>query len=157
MDIKIREFQPSDQAAAEALILAGLEEHWGTLDPTLNPDLNNIAATYAAGAFLVAVAPNGDLIGTGALKPVAAATGEIVRMSVARAWRRRGIGRRMLVALIDVARTRGYTRIILETTATWAGARAFYQAAGFRVTHYAGGDVYFEKAITGTTQRTSSH
>ncbi len=144
--ITIRPFRATDQSAVKALILAGLEEHWGTLDPTLNPDLNDIATTYNDATFLVAVTQDGDtdrIIGTGALKPLNATTGEIVRMSVAQAWRRRGIGRHVLDALIADARVRGLSNIVLETTATWAGARAFYEDAGFRVTYFLDGDVYF--------------
>ena len=35
--IRIRPFDPSDQPAARALILAGLREHWGWLEPGTNP------------------------------------------------------------------------------------------------------------------------
>jgi len=44
--IRLRRFDPTDQEDAKALILAGLADHWGELDPTLNPDLNNIAESY---------------------------------------------------------------------------------------------------------------
>ncbi len=64
-------------------------------------------------------------------------------MSVAADCRRRGIGRRILDALIAAGRERAYARIILETTQTWDGAIAFYQAAGFEITHHQDGDVYF--------------
>jgi hypothetical protein len=67
-EITLRLFRPEDQTAVKNLILAGLKEHWGTLDPTLNPDLNDIAQTYANATFLVAW--EGDrIIGTGALVP----------------------------------------------------------------------------------------
>ncbi|MCZ7673141.1 MAG: hypothetical protein M5U34_41515 [Chloroflexi bacterium] len=50
-----RPFSPTDQAAAKALILAGLAEHWGTLDLSLNSDLNDIQASYVdnGGVFIV--------------------------------------------------------------------------------------------------------
>ncbi|MCP4415536.1 MAG: hypothetical protein GY805_02870, partial [Chloroflexi bacterium] len=44
--IVIRPFHPQDQSATKQLILAGLVEHWGELDPSLNPDLNDIARSY---------------------------------------------------------------------------------------------------------------
>jgi GNAT superfamily N-acetyltransferase len=148
-DLVIREFAPSDQQAARALILAGLEEHWGELDPTLNGDLDDIAASYAEGTALVATLGD-QLVGTGMLipyhghgKPNAV---QIVRMSVARRQRRRGIGRRLLSALLESARTQGYRWAILETTSTWEDAIAFYVSAGFQVTHHAGGNTYFIKA-----------
>ena len=63
-NLEIRPFQPSDQAIAKQLILEGLAEHWGTLDPTLNPDLNDIAQSYTEGNFIVALL-DGHIIGTG--------------------------------------------------------------------------------------------
>ena len=40
--ITIRPFQSEDQQQVRDLILTGLEEHWGSLDPSKNPDLENI-------------------------------------------------------------------------------------------------------------------
>ena len=145
--LSLRPFRPNDQCAVKALILAGLKEHWGTLDPSLNPDLDDIATTYADATFLLAC-QGSRIVGTGVLKPRDTDAGEIVRMSVAADCRRRGIGRRILDALIADARDRGYARIILETTQTWAGAIAFYQNAGFEITHHQDGDVYFVMELT---------
>jgi putative acetyltransferase len=141
-DITISPFKPDDQAEVKALILAGLGEHWGTIDPTLNPDLNDIATTYAGATFLVAWLA-GSVVGTGALVPRAQGRAEIVRMSVAASLRRHGLGRRILTELIAAARTAEYRQITLETTDTWSEVIAFYQRCGFHITHYQGGDVYF--------------
>jgi len=135
-------FQRENQAAAKALILAGMQEHWGVLDESKNPDLDDIAAAYADGVFLVAW-QNREIVGTGAFRPLSDDTVEIVRMSVKRENRRQGIGRAMLAALCHAAYQRGYRRAILETTASWQDVIAFYQAFGFEITHYASGDVYF--------------
>lgn len=144
--IRITPFRPEDQDAARALILAGLTERWGALDPTRNADLNDIAATYANGAFLCAW-DDAVLIGTGALVPRGSDEAEIVRMSVARAWRRHGVGRRLVEALLATARERGVRRLILETTETWSDAIAFYSRLGFVITHHRDGDVYFRLAL----------
>ncbi len=140
----IRDFRPADQVPARKLILSGLKEHWGKLDPTLNPDLRDIAATYADAVFLVAEhTPSQRIAGTGALVPRGDGIAEIVRMSVARPLRRHGLGTRLLQALIDRARALGLRQIILETTDTWTEVIAFYQRFGFRITHHQNGDVYF--------------
>ena len=54
-------------------------------------------------------------------------------MHTAEAALGRGIGRAMLTHLLEVARTRGFRRVSLETgtTAAFAPARALYQSAGF--------------------------
>jgi ribosomal protein S18 acetylase RimI-like enzyme len=140
--LHIRPFRPGDQHATRALILGGLAEHWSVLDAGKNPDLDDIAASYAAGLFLVACR-GGEVIGSGALLPAADGVGRIVRMSVARHARRQGIGSRILHALLAAARARGYHRVVLETTATWRGAIAFYQAHGFVFVAERAGDKHF--------------
>lgn len=141
-EIDILPFQPEDQAAVKQLVLAGLAEHWGEIDPTKNPDLNDIPASYSKGTFLVARI-QGRIVGCGALIPRAEKTGEIVRMSVAADMRRRGIARCILSQLIELARNKGFNQIILETTSTWTGVIEFYLRCGFHITHYKDGDVYF--------------
>jgi len=145
----IRPFQPADQPAARSLVLAGLAEHWGTLDPTLNPDLEDIAASFADGVFLTAWL-DGRLVGTGGLLPAGEGCMQVVRMSVAAALRRKGIARRILAALLEAARQSGCRRVILETTETWAEVIAFYLSCGFRITHHQDGDVYFETILDGS-------
>jgi GNAT superfamily N-acetyltransferase len=141
-DVVVRPFRPQDQAVARALILAGLVEHWGTLDPTKNPDLDDIAQSYADATFLL-VWQRGELVGTGALIPETPGVGRIVRMSVATHKRRRGLGSLILQQLIEHARAIGYHRLVLETTSTWLDVIAFYQRHGFRSVEERDGDTHF--------------
>ncbi len=142
--IKVLPFQPADQAPAKALILDGLVEHWGFLDEGLNPDLDDIATSYADGIFLVAWQDD-EIIGTGAFRPYSEKQVEIVRMSVKKDLRRRGIGRQILDELLRRAIKAGYEEAILETTESWQDVIDFYLNYGFEITHYADGDVYFRK------------
>lgn len=150
-DLTIERFRPADQPAARALILAGLEEHWGALDLSLNPDLNDIATSYSDGVFLVArlARLNGQLVGTGALIPEPEGVGRIARMSVAKSHRRLGIGARILHELLGEARRRGYTKVVLETTETWGDAINFYLRNGFGVVARRDGDMHFEMNLNG--------
>ncbi|MGB7537131.1 MAG: GNAT family N-acetyltransferase [Anaerolineales bacterium] len=141
-ELTIRPFQAEDQAAAKNLILDGLRERWKNLDPSKNPDLDDIAASYSGGRFRVAVL-GGRIVGTGALVPRAEGEMEVRRMSVRRDLRRRGIGGAILRRLIEDACASGCRRIILETTSDWKDAVAFYQKRGFCITHRQGGDTYF--------------
>lgn len=141
-DLTIQPFTPADQPAAKALILQGMEEHWGELDLSLNPDLNDIAASYADGVFLCAWL-DGELVGTGALVPEGKGVMRVVRMSVQRARRRMGIASRILSALLDEARRRGCHAIVIETTETWADAVGFYLRHGFRIVKHRDGEVHF--------------
>ena len=141
-DVIILSFQPENQAEVKNLILAGLAEHWGTIDPSKNPDLNDICSTYANAIFLVAWLQD-RIIGTGALVPKSNNTAEVVRMSVAANMRRQGIASQILQRLCDHARSRGYQRLVLETTETWHEVIEFYKRFGFQITHSLNGDVYF--------------
>jgi ribosomal protein S18 acetylase RimI-like enzyme len=147
MTVTIRDFQPVDQPAARTLILTGLGEHWGWIDETLNPDVDDIATNYAGETFLVAY--DGDqLIGTGALIHEADGEARVMRMSVAAAARRQRIGSQILEALIERARQRGYSKIVLETTATWSEVIAFYRRHGFRELGERDGEMHFERLLT---------
>ena len=144
--IRIRPFRPQDQAVAKSLILAGLEEHWGVLDPTLNPDLDDIAASYGEDVFVLAWQEE-QLVGTGALIHEAEGVVRIVRMSVDQTLRRLGIGSLMLDHLLQQARAAGYRQIVLETTSTWDDAIAFYQRHNFQVVGEWDGDTHFVRDL----------
>lgn len=134
--LEIRLFCAVDQEAAKQLVLAGLGEHWGWIDLTMNPDLNDIAVSYAAGIFLVGYLED-VLVATGALTPEVTAEGadalRVVRMSVRSDLRGQGIGRRMLDTLLDYACKQGCHLIVLETTSTWTDAVRFYTGYGFQL------------------------
>lgn len=146
MTVIIRDFVPADQTAARTLILTGLGEHWGWIDETRNPDVDDIAVNYAGQTFLVAE-DGGQLLGTGALIHETDDVARVVRMSVAAAMRRQGLGSQLLDALIARARQRDYRKIVLETTATWTEVIAFYQRHGFRELGVADGDMHFERLL----------
>lgn len=147
--IVIRPFRPTDQAQTRKLILAGLKEYWGTLDPAFNQDLKNITENYANAIFLVVEdSKTQHIVGSGALVPRGGGVAEVVRMSVTKALRRSGLGTRILQTLIDQARGLGLQKVILETTATWHEVIAFYQRFGFHITHHQDGDVYFAFDLT---------
>lgn len=146
----IRPFVAFDQAPVRALILAGLGEHWGFIDETLNPDLDDIAAAYPpeTSLFLVVEDPTGTLIGAGCLIEDDPATGRLVRMSVASSARGQGIGRRLVAELESAAHARGYVRLVCETTENWTDAVGLYLATGFTETGIWDGDRHFEKLLT---------
>jgi GNAT superfamily N-acetyltransferase len=142
-DVRIRRLRPEDRAAARELVLTGLEERWGSLDLTMNPDLDDMASAYAGATFLVAERGPGDgLVGTGALVYEAEGVDRIVRMSVAAGARRKGVGSRILNGLLESARGAGYRRVVLETTETWTNAIAFYERRGFREVGRRDGEVH---------------
>jgi predicted GNAT family N-acyltransferase len=67
---------------------------------------------------------NGEAVGTGRLLP----DGHVGRMAVLKPWRGRGIGGRILGALLELARRRGDREAALSAQ---VHAVAFYRAHGF--------------------------
>ena len=146
MSIVVRPFEWHDQDAARALILEGFRERFGEIDEALNPDLHDIAASYAGGLFVVAC--DGEVIaGTGALTRQPDGTAIVTRMSTAAVHRRQGVGRAVLDHLISHAAAIGCTRIVLGTNVEWTDAIAFYQACGFAEMRRTPTGVLFERAL----------
>ena len=76
---------------------------------------------------------DGHPLGVGALKHLTASHAELKSMHTAAGARGQGIGRAMLEFLVDLARTRGYERLSLETgtMAAFEPARTLYASIGF--------------------------
>ena len=146
--VVLTRFEPHHQAAARHLILEGLAEHWGSLDPAFNRNLADIAQSCREGIFLLAWIDD-RLIGTGALVPESEGVVRIVRMSVEKTVRRQGVGKLILAKLLECAREQSILKIVLETTATWDDAIAFYKRAGFRPIEVRDGDLHFELDLSG--------
>lgn len=148
--MQVHELRPELADAARSLILAGLGEHWGHVEPALNRDLDDLAATYAAGSVLVACVGE-HVVGTGAIVPRGERSAEIVRMSVAPAYRRSGLGRTLVRELVERARVWGMDRVVLETSARWTDVVRFYLGCGFTQTHFEDGefgrDAWFEMRL----------
>jgi len=73
------------------------------------------------------------LLGCGALKELNPKHGEVKSMRTPNALRRRGAGRALLAHVIDVARSRSYERLSLETGSMEAfePAQRLYESFGF--------------------------
>jgi putative acetyltransferase len=82
------------------------------------------------GAFLVVYA-DGNPVGCGAVRLVDAETGELKRMYMAPTVRGQGLGRRLVAALENEARSLGAKRLILETGIRQSAAIALYRKCGF--------------------------
>ncbi|MGB2695266.1 MAG: GNAT family N-acetyltransferase [Dehalococcoidia bacterium] len=130
--IVIRPFATKDQDAARRIIVDGLAEHFGHVDEDVNADLEDITTSYAGDVFVVAV-DAAAVVGTGALIYAGDGIGRVVRMSVRRRDRRRGIASAILARLIAHARERGYWRVVLET-GNWEDSIGFYASCGFHET-----------------------
>lgn len=151
--MRFEELDRKNQGEVRSLILAGLADHWDSVDPTLNPDLDDMTESYRDGRTVLARDPDGSLLGTGSLLPRSDGVAEIVRMSVATPARRRGIGRKIVEELLSTAMAWGVDTVILETTSTWEDVVAFYLECGFVITHVEespfGDNTWFERHLVG--------
>jgi predicted GNAT family N-acyltransferase len=96
-----------------------------------------------AGAWhWLAEAADGSPIGTARLLP----TGQVGRMAVLPAWRRRGVGTALLQTVLRDATARGVGGLWLNAQCSAAG---FYERAGFR----AEGPVFTEAGIAHRSMR----
>lgn len=86
------------------------------------------------GALLMA-SINGDLVGCCALRPLDNVdypnACEMKRLYVRKAFRKLGIGRQLVEAIMDCARLAGYDSVLLDTLSDMESARALYQDLHF--------------------------
>lgn len=85
------------------------------------------------GAAWLVVYDDGRPVACGGLRPLAPDTGEIKRMFVSAAARRRGHARRLLGELEGIARDAGNTKIRLLTTELLPEALDLYRSAGYTI------------------------
>jgi putative acetyltransferase len=109
-------------------VRALLDEHLAEMRRTSPPEsvhaLDPQALAVPGILFLSARDDDGTLLGCGALKTLAATEGELKSMRTAVAARGRGVAAAVLGAVLTAARSRGMTRISLET-----GAEPFFDPA----------------------------
>jgi GNAT superfamily N-acetyltransferase len=151
--IEIRQEAP-DGPAARALFVAYMDLVRARLGPAFEPTEDIFASAEAfrgPGAAWLVLYEDGTPVACGGLRPVRPGVGEIKRMFVAPAARRRGYGRRLLAELEAIARDAGHRRIRLLTTTVLAEARELYASAGYELasTERAGDrvDFWLEKEL----------
>lgn len=112
---------PGQETKFEAYIARSLEE-----------ELERIPDYYAPeGWGFWVVEADGQVVGCYGFEGVGDGEVEIRRMYVASSHRRRGIGRAMMADAEARARTMGYGRIVLSTSALQPQAKALYEASGY--------------------------
>jgi GNAT superfamily N-acetyltransferase len=116
-----------------------LDEYFRELDRRFDTGFDPARSNPAAdedmlppsGYFAVARI-DGAVAGCGALKRLDAVTAEIKRMWTVPNMRGRGVARRILQALEDIARDEGVRTLRLETNRTLTEAQALYRQQGYQ-------------------------
>lgn len=133
-EFRVREAAAGDEPAIRAVVRAVREEFAVLADPTsADADLGDVVASYADrnGAFRVILAPGGEIVGCGGLYPLDDEEAEIRKMYFLSVARGHGLGRTLLRDLVDVARKRGFRRVLVETATVLQDAISLYRRNGF--------------------------
>ena len=133
--MRIRNGSDTDAAAAAIVVQRVLHEHGLPFEPRgLDADILAPGAHYGAsgGAFFVAVDAAERVVGTAGLLRTGPSSGEVRKMFLLPEARGQGVGRALLDAVLDAARTRGLERLTLTTRHRYDRAIRLYERAGFR-------------------------
>lgn len=145
---------PADLVEAESVMREVLHRDLGGYRPQWHRDIDDLEAAYLRrpGCALVVARDSAGVVGTAAVKPCALASPpspqwlareynrpdvcQLVRVWVAAAARRRGVGRalveRVVAWSVDPG---GYRRVYLHTDAGVPGAEAFWRSLPTREVH----------------------
>lgn len=150
--VKIREFQPGDEPSFRQL-----NEEWITRYFRIEAKEKQILADPkgtildAGGKIFLATADD-RCVGCCALRRIGYREYEVAKMAVTPAFQGMGVGRKLLVAVVEAGRSLGARRLYLETNHILTPAIRLYESVGFthipplRITpsEYARADVYME-------------
>jgi putative acetyltransferase len=153
--VTIREFQPGDESCFRKL-----NEEWITRYFRLEAKDEEALADpqssiLASGGRILFATIDGESVGCCALVRCSADEFEVAKMAVTSACQGSGIGRKLLHATIEAARSAGARRLYLETNHTLTPAIRLYESLGFRhvpperivPSPYARADVYMEMIL----------
>lgn len=126
LELRQVEWEHPDSVALRAAQRAELTERYGTPDSEPGP-----APTAGDVAFFVVAYRDGEPAGCGGLRTIDDSHGEIKRMFVAPSHRGTGVSTAVLSRLEQEARSRGWSRLVLETGDGQPDAIRFYEREGY--------------------------
>lgn len=132
--MEIRRYQKPDQAHVWNLHRLALQSVPDLVyaGGSWESDLQEIEQSYLdnGGEFLVAEI-NGEIVGMGAFRKISETCAEIKRMRVHPDYWRQGLGQTILSRLEQIAKEKGYTTLILDTTIHQVAAQGLYLKNGY--------------------------
>lgn len=130
--IRIRPATPQDGPAVQEIVFATLRSYGIEPDPDgLDADVVAFGSN-APGTLLEWVAEvKGVVVGSVMLSEAEHGEAKLSKFFVDSAYRGLGIGRKLLTSVMNEARTRGLTRLTLETRTAYREAVHLYEATGW--------------------------
>lgn len=131
-ELQIREFHSGDAEAFRRLNEEWITHHFQleSKDRETLDDPQRAILDQGGRIFFATLA--GQVVGCCALVAMAPGQFELAKMAVTESARGAGIGRALLQAVIDEARTARVQRLYLESNSALGPALKLYEAAGFR-------------------------
>ncbi|MGJ5175404.1 GNAT family N-acetyltransferase [Bradyrhizobium oligotrophicum] len=115
-----------------AALMAEADGYLQTLYPAQKRHPVDANALAPPGVVFLAARRDGSLLGSVALRPIAPGHAEIKRLFVRETARGCGLGRKLVTALEDEARTRGIDRVSLEVGIRQPQAMELYRSSGYQ-------------------------
>lgn len=135
MSIEIRELDPSSIEATA--LVSDLDKYLLDLYPADSNHLDSIEELSKPHVHFLGAFENKHPLGCGAVKLLDAGYGEIKRVYVKSGARGKGVGRKILLALENIAADAGYSVLRLETGIYQPEAVTLFEANGYvKIDHF---------------------
>jgi GNAT superfamily N-acetyltransferase len=141
--VNIRRYRPSDRGAVIGLFRESMWElapaelaaqFQSYVERAIREELGRVEEYYfARDGQCFWVAGNERIVGMAGIERHAQDAGELRRMAVEKAYRRKGIARGLLAAAEAFSRECGYRRVVLSTSELQLPARRLYESSGYRL------------------------
>jgi len=132
VDLTIREFRPGDEADFWRLNEEWIVRYFAMEQKDEETLAHPKEAILDRGGKIFFAVRDGQTIGCCALRAMGPGEFEVAKMAVEEAFRRSGIGRRLLESVIAEARASSVHRLYLETNRKLANAVRLYESVGFQ-------------------------
>ena len=149
--IQVRDFRTPDQSVVRQMIEDGLGEHFGFIDSSLNPDLDDIFSNYIETGNRFFIAEEKDTILGCAALLLFSNHAKMVRVSTHAAHRRRGVATALLDRCKTVAISEGKAWLVAFTQPEWLDAVSYYKHHGFQEFGRDSEDVHLRLSLSRTS------
>jgi putative acetyltransferase len=153
--VQYRSFQPGDEASFLRLNEEWIMRYFVLEDKDREVLGDPVKYILSPGGRIIFATIEDEPVGCCALAPIEPGVCEVAKMAVTESCRGRGIGRKILLAIIAQARQMGAHRLYLETNSNLPSATHLYASVGFqhvpperlKPSLYARADVFMEKLL----------
>jgi putative acetyltransferase len=132
--IELRDYQKGDEPEVMNLLKTVLAGYGLKTNPALtDSDILNIEQSYLRnnGAFKV-LTDDKKIIGSFGIFKISTNICELRKMYLYKSYHGQGLGRRMMIDAINVAKCLGYMEMVLETNSRLEEAKRLYEKFGFK-------------------------